>query len=40
MLEAAKAWMLARWAERTSWNGVWLVGIGVAVLIGSPVIKW
>lgn len=40
MFEVAKAWLLARWAERTSWNGVWLVGVGVVVLIGSPFIKW
>lgn len=40
MLDIAKTWLLARWAERTSWNGVWLIGIGAAVLIGSPFIKW
>ncbi len=40
MIDIAKAWLLARWAERTSWNGVWLIGIGIAVVIGTPFIKW
>lgn len=40
MFDLAKTWLLSRWAERTSWNGVWLIGIGVVVLVGSPFIKW
>ena len=39
MFDIAKAWLLARWAERTSWNGVWLIGIGAVVLLGAPFIK-
>lgn len=40
MFDIAKAWLLARWAERTSWNGAWLIAIGIAVVIGSPFIKF
>ena len=40
MFDFAKAWLLARWAERTSWNGAWLIGIGIAVVISAPFIKW
>ena len=39
MFDFAKTWLLARWAERTSWNGAWLIGIAVAVLVGAPFIK-
>ena len=40
MFEVAKAWLVARWAERTTWNGAWLIAIGVVVLIGTPFVKW
>jgi len=40
MFEVAKAWLLARWAERTSWNGAWLIAIGIVIVIGSPFIKY
>jgi len=39
MFDIAKAWLLARWAERTSWNGAWLIGLATAFVIGSPFIK-
>ena len=40
MFDIIKTWLVARWTERTSWNGIWLVVIGVAVLIGTPFIKF
>ena len=40
MLETVKEYALARWAERTTWNGTWLIAIGAAILIGLPLIKW
>ena len=29
-----------RWAERTSWDGVMLVGVGLVALLFSPLVKW
>jgi len=37
MLNTAKAWLMARWAERTSWDGAMLVLLGVLVLIAKPI---
>ena len=39
MLNNAKAWLLARWAERTSWDGAALIAVGVIVLIAGPLAK-
>lgn len=39
MFDILTSWIVARWNERTSWNGMWLVGMGIAVLIGAPFIK-
>jgi hypothetical protein len=36
----AKEWILARVAERTSWDGVSLIAISVAILVASPIAKW
>jgi len=33
-------WVKDRWAERTSWDGVMLVGVGVVALLFSPLVKW
>ena len=38
MFEVAKAWVLARWAERTTWNGTWLVGVGLVALLAKPLL--
>ena len=40
MLNNAKAWLLARWAERTSWDGAALVAVGLVVLFLGPFAKW
>lgn len=40
MFDIAKAWLIARWAERSTWSGAVLIGIGIAVIIGEPFIKW
>ena len=39
MINTAKAWLIARWAERTSWNGLWLIGAGIAIIIAPAFIK-
>ena len=39
MLNIAKEWILARWAERTSWDGAFLIAVGVIVLIAGPLAK-
>jgi hypothetical protein len=33
MLNNAKAWLLARWAERTSWDGGVIVGLSLGYLL-------
>jgi hypothetical protein len=35
-----KEWILARVAERTSWDGVSVIAISVAILVASPIAKW
>lgn len=40
MLSILKDWALARWAERTTWNGTWLIVIGGAIVLGLPFIKY
>lgn len=39
-LQFAKSWALARWAERTSWDGAVIIGISVLALAAAPLIKW
>jgi hypothetical protein len=33
-------WLKARWAERTSWDGGVLVGVGVVSLLFSPWVEY
>ena len=33
MLNTAKAWLMDRWAERTSWDGGVIVGLSLAYLL-------
>ncbi len=33
------AWIKARLAERTSWDGETIIGVSILVLIASPVVK-
>ena len=33
MLNTAKAWLMARWAERTSWDGGLIVGLSLSYLL-------
>ena len=40
MLNIAKEWILARWAERTSWDGAVIIGVSVCVLVAAPIIEW
>jgi len=37
-LETLKSWVLARWAERTSWDGAALIAVGVLALIAHPLV--
>ena len=39
-LNIAKEWILARWAERTSWDGAIIIGVSVCVLVAAPIIEW
>jgi hypothetical protein len=33
MLNNAKAWVMARWSERTSWDGGLIVGLSLSYLL-------
>ena len=39
-LTRAKAWITARLAERTSWDGGVIIGVSLLALAASPLIKW
>lgn len=39
MLELVKEWASARWKERSSWNGTWLIAVGVVALLFKPLIN-
>ena len=38
-VSVVKDWVLARWAERTSWDGTVLIAVGVVGLLASPLVK-
>ena len=38
--QAAKNWILARLAERSTWDGSVIIGISVLALLVSPFVKW
>ncbi len=38
-LMALKNWVMARLAERTSWDGATIIGGSVLILMGAPVIE-
>lgn len=40
MINVAIAWVKARWAERSTWDGAVLVGLGVVVLFAAPIMKY
>ena len=40
MLTLVKDWIMARWAERTSWDGAIIIGVSVGILIAAPIIEW
>ena len=38
-VSVVKEWVMARWAERTSWDGTVLIAVGVVGLLASPLVK-
>ncbi len=36
---AVKDWVMARVAERTSWDGATIIGGSVLILMGAPIIE-
>jgi len=40
MLQLAKDWVLARWAERTSWDGGVIVGVSLSYLLLGGLLDW
>lgn len=38
-LMALKNWVMARLAERTSWDGATIIGGSVLILMGAPIIE-
>ena len=35
-----KEWITARVAERTSWDGVSIIALSIAIVVASPLVKW
>ena len=40
MLKVIKEWILARLAERTSWDGASIIALSVCILVASPLVGW
>jgi len=40
MINLAKDWVLARWSERTSWDGGVIVGVSLSYLLLGGLIDW
>ena len=40
LVNKCSAWCKARVSERTSWDGVSVIAISVAILVASPIAKW
>jgi len=40
MLQLAKDWVHARWAERTSWDGGVIVGVSLSYLLLGGLLDW
>ena len=38
-ITAIKDWIMARVAERTSWDGATIIGGSVLIIVGVPIIK-
>ena len=38
-LTLAKAWVMARIGERTSWDGATIIGISLLILLAAPIVK-
>ena len=38
-VRAMKDWIIARVAERTSWDGATIVGGSILILMGAPIIE-
>ena len=34
-----KDWVMARVSERTSWDGITIIGVSILVLLGVPIVK-
>ena len=39
-LTLAKAWVMARIGERTSWDGGVIIGVSLLALISAPLLEW
>ena len=39
MLSSVKDWILARWSERTSWDGATIIGVSLLILVAAPIVK-
>ena len=34
-----KDWVMSRVSERTSWDGITIIGVSILVLLGVPIVK-
>ena len=40
LLNKAKEWVVARWAERTSWDGGVIIGLSLGYILLGGLIDW
>jgi|TARA_Y100000114_G_C11649986_1_gene273690 hypothetical protein len=40
MLSSVKDWILARWSERTSWDGGVIVAVSLSLIILGDLVWW
>jgi|TARA_R110001592_G_scaffold219567_2_gene474024 hypothetical protein len=40
LLNIAKSWIMARWSERTTWDGGVIIGMSLAWIIFGGMIDW
>jgi hypothetical protein len=40
LINIAKEWVMARWAERTSWDGGVIIGISLSWILLGDIIDW
>lgn len=40
MFDMVKLWITTRWSERTTWNGIILASLGIAILLKLAIVQY